>query len=123
MYINFSQKKFEYELKKILIENKLGFLTNITDQYESGEQIYCISTKNKSVSIILFSSMSLKTSSVRKKGEDAVRIVIKWTTKNGVVYKRVCKHLRINTLFDNIEKTLKSINAFNLNYNEFKKTV
>jgi hypothetical protein len=128
-YYKFSKKHFEFELKGILIKNKLGFMEDITEQWrEEGnvtwERIYKISTKNKSLDIIMFSSVDINTNSVRDIGSDAVRIILAWKTKNGTVYKHIAKHLRITTLFDNIKKTLDTIQpmVFNLSYKEFSKS-
>ena len=125
-YYQFSRKHFEYCIRGFLIENKLGFLRDITDEWieehnKTWERIYSISTKNRAVDIIVFSSLDLSTNHVRSNGEDAVRLVLRWKTKNGFVFKKISKHLRIETLFKNIEKSVKnmSANVFNLNYQEF----
>lgn len=48
---------------------------------------------------------------------------MRWKTKNGYVYKHICKNYRVDTLFDNLRKLLISVNKeiFNLHYNEFSK--
>lgn len=129
-YCQFNKRQFEYRVREILIKNRLGFLKDITDSYiadggTTWERIYAVSTANKSVEIFIFSSIDLRTDSVRNKGSDAVRIVLRWKTKNGYVYKKVAKHLRINTLFENIKKSLINCNRqiFNLNYKEFSKKI
>lgn len=127
-YYKFSRKHFEYGIRKFLIENKLGYLSDITQEFlnegnNTCERIYKITTKNPSVDIILFSSLTIKNDSVRDNSTDAVRLVVRWKTKNGFVYKRLAKHLRIKTLFDNVEKTISKAQkeSFNLNYKEFSK--
>lgn len=110
-YIKFGKKQFEYELRGILIKNKIGFLYDITEEwFEEGnfskEYIYKIKTKNKNVDIIIFSSIDIKTGYVRNIGSDAVRIVLRWKTENGYVFSKLAKHYRIKTLFDNLESTL-----------------
>jgi len=129
-YYQFSEKHFIYELKGILIRNKAGFMEDITDEWikegnEIWERVYKISTRNKSVDIILFSSVDMRTHKVRENGGDAVRVILRWRTKNGNFYKRVAKHYRLNTLFKNLEETLLTTkeNVFNLNSKEFKKKV
>ena len=129
-YYQFSKKHFEYELKGILIRNKLGFMEDITESYkaeggETWERIYAISTKNKSVKILIFSSIDIKTDKVRDIGGDAVKIVTEWTTKNGKVYQKVAHHYRLETLFSNVERTLIgcSKTVFDLNFKDFSKAI
>lgn len=125
-YKKFGKSEFEYELRGILIRNKLGYLKDITDEYRkekpTWERIYSISTKNRAVRILVFSSIDIRTGFVREHGDDAVRLVMEWSTRNGKVYKRISKHLRINTLFSNFEKSIIKVQdeIFNLKYNEFK---
>lgn len=129
-YYKFGKKHFEYGVREFLIKNKLGFLKDITDTYidegnHTWEHIYSISTANKSVDIIVFSSVDMRTSYVRNHGNDAVRVVMRWKTRNGYVYKKLAKHLRINTLFSNLYKTVLEAQSsvFNLRYKEFYKEV
>jgi hypothetical protein len=129
-YYQFGKKHFEYGVREFLINNKLGFLKDITQDYiadggSTWERIYTVSTRNKSVELIIFSSIDMRTDYVREHGDDAVRIVMRWKTKNGYVYKKVAKHLRINTLFQNMEKSIAQAQSqvFNLNYGEFSKEV
>lgn len=129
-YYQFTKKHFEYELKGILIRNRMGFMQDITEEWlaegnSAWERIYKISTKNKSVDIILFSSIDIRTDSVRDNGTDRVRVITRWKTKNGPVYKKIHHHNRLETLFKNLEITIKNIQSevFNLNYKEFTKAV
>lgn len=129
-YYQFGKNHFEYGVREFLIKNKLGFLKDITDDYiaDGGitwERIYTISTSNRSVEIMVFSSVDIRTSHVREHGDDAVRLVLRWKTRNGYVYKRLAKHLRIKTLFSNMQKTVETAqnSVFNLNYKEFAKEV
>lgn len=126
-YYQFSQKHFEYKLRGLCIENKFGFMHDITEEIQKEEEcfekVYKISTKNPAVDIIIYSSVSIDANRVRKVGEDAVRVVTRWKTKNGYFYKRVGKNYRVETLFDNLKETLKkaSKDIFNLNMKEFSK--
>lgn len=129
-YYQFSRKHFEYNIREFLINGNMGFLTNITDEYiaegnNTWENVYTISTANKSVQILVYSSVDIHTSAVREHGDDAVRLVLRWKTKNGYVYKKLAKHLRIETLFNNMKKTVETAqqSVFNLNYKEFSKEV
>lgn len=125
-YYQFSKKHFQYMLRGILIKDRIGFMEDITTQWreegnETWEHIYKISTKNRSVDIIIFSSVDMNTDKVRDIGGDAVRVVLRWKTKNGYIYKHIAKHYRIKTLFDNLEQTLINIQpqVFELKFKEF----
>lgn len=125
-YYQFSRKHFEFGMREFLISKKLGFMQEITEQYlsegnETWERIYTVSTKNKSVDILIFSSVDMRTNHVREHGDDAVRLVLRWKTKNGYRYKKLAKHLRITTMFQNIEKTIAKAQdcVFELQYKEF----
>jgi hypothetical protein len=124
-YKQFGKSEFEYELRGILIRSRLGYLKDITDEYRkenpTWERIYTISTKNRAVKILVFSSIDIRTGFVREHGDDAIRLVMEWTTRNGKVYKKIAKHLRIKTLFGNMEKSITQAQqeVFNLKYNEF----
>ncbi|AYP68192.1 hypothetical protein PQE75_gp060 [Bacillus phage vB_BcoS-136] len=127
-YYQFGKKHFEFGVREFLIKNKLGFLKDITESYieegnETWERVYTISTANRSVEILVFSSIDIRTGYVREHGDDAVRLVLRWKTRSGYVYRRVAKHLRIDTLFNNMKKSVENVqgNVFNLKYNEFSK--
>ena len=128
-FYQYGKKHFEFELRRLLFKNKIGSMEEITEEFSkenyTEERIYKIKTKNPSVSIIVFSSVDIKTNFTREIGADAVRIVLEWKTKNGFVYKKVGKHLRIDTLFNNVEKSLLKAKGeiFNLNYKEFQKKI
>ena len=129
-FYKFGKKHFEYGVREFLISNKLGFLKDITEEYiEAGgitwERVYSVSTRNRSVQILIFSSVDMRTGYVREHGEDAVRLVMRWETKNGYVYKKLAKHLRIETLFNNMKQTIGQAqkSVFNLEYKNFSKEV
>lgn len=129
-YYQFGKKHFEYGVREFLIQNRLGFLKDVTDSYiaegnQTWEHVYTISTANKSVEILIYSSVDIRTSHVREHGDDAVRLVLRWKTKNGYLYKKLAKHLRIETLFNNMKKTVEQAqqSVFNLQYKEFSKEV
>lgn len=116
-------------MHKISATYNLAFSYDVTQEIEFAvkieEYVYALPTRNHSVKILIYSSVSKKTNAMRNNGNDAVRIVMKWTTKNGDRYKFLTKHLRIKTLFVNIRKTLVAANnsIFNLKYSEFKKAL
>jgi hypothetical protein len=113
MYKNYSKKQFEYFLRGLLIENKLGFLSEVTNEHgQTWEHIYEVTTRNRAVTIIIFSSVDMRTGRTRENGADRVRLVLRWKTKNGYVYKRIARHNRLDTLFNNIKSTLLNFNPF-----------
>ena len=129
-YYKFSKKHFEYGVRNFLIKNRLGFMKDITEEYiaegnDTWERVYSISTRNRAVDILVYSSVGIKTDYVREHEDDAVRLVLRWKTRNGYVYKRITKHLRIETLFQNMKESVEKAqnSVFNLNYKEFSKEV
>jgi hypothetical protein len=129
-YYKFSKKHFEYELKGITIRNKFKSPILYTEEYinlgnETWEHIYLLPTKNKSVDILIYSSIDVNTNKVRDNGSDAVRVVLRWSTKNGFVFKAIHTHYRLKTLFNNLERTIINTQSqvFDLNYKEFGRVV
>lgn len=127
-YYQFSKKHFEYGVREQLIANRLGFLKDITNEYiaegnDTWEHVYAVSTANKAVDILIYSSVDMRTAHVREHGDDAVRLVMRWKTKNGYMYKKLAKHLRISTLFQNMKKTIECAQktVFKLEYKEFSR--
>lgn len=126
-YRKFTQKQFEYLTRNFLMEEKLGFFKDITEEYQqenyTWERIYSISTKNKAVDIMVFSSIDIRSGAVREKDSDAVRLVMRWKTKYGYRYKKLAKHLRVVGLFDNMRLTIRKANdeVFNLDGITFTK--
>lgn len=121
-YYQFCKKQFEYELRNM----DQGWMEDITEQWmteghETWERIYKMSTKNKSVDIIIFSSVDMRTNHVRDNGADAVRVILRWKTKKGYVYKRIGKNYRVRNLFKNLKGNLEQAHSqvFNLNFKEF----
>jgi hypothetical protein len=128
-YYGFTRKHFEYELRGILISNRLGKLEDYTDGFiaegnQTFEKIYKLKSRNPAVEVLVYSSVDVTENKVRSKGADAVRVVLCWNTKKGKRYKRVAKHLRIETLFKNLENTLLGLKeeVFALKWDEFSDT-
>lgn len=107
MFRYFSKQKFEYELSRIRRENGLGCWTDVTDTVaNSWEYVYSLPTNVGGLSILIYSSVDVNTNFTRDFGSDAVRVVYRWNTQNGVLYHSISKHQRIDTLFLNLEKTI-----------------
>lgn len=112
-YIQFSKAKFEYELVRIKQSCEMQGWHCVTAlvEYDMGmtswEYIYAFPTRNINVKIVIYSSVDMRTGKVRDKGNDAVRVVYRITNSKGeVYYKHIKKHLRIDTLFNNLETTI-----------------
>lgn len=126
-YVGFTKGQFEYNVRNFLINNRLGFMEDITDKWlkaggDTWERIYTISTKNKAVTLVVFSSVDMRTDKVREKDSDCVRIVMRWKTKNGYRWSRVAKHYRLATLFKNMQESIEKAqdSVFALNGAEFR---
>lgn len=129
-YRGFHRVEFEKEMWKRLKLTNAGFMRDITQEWISeggytNEHIYSISTRNRSVDILIFSSILYDKSYTRGRGADAVRVVIRWKTKNGTLYKKVRKHLRVDSLFDNLLFTIIQVQkeVFNLNPRKFTRSI
>jgi hypothetical protein len=125
MYKTFTKKQFEFLMRGMLINGRLGFMEEIDNGVDTWEHVYKISTKNKAVDILVFSSVDMRNGKTREKGSDAVRLVMRWNTKYGYIYKKLAKHYRLETLFQNMEKTIRSAHesVFKLNGKEFSKNI
>ena len=103
----FTKAKFEYELSRIRRENNLSCWKDVTNEFPNSlEYIYSIPLEIGGLSILIFSSVDVRTDTTRDNGSDAVRVVYRWKTKNGDLYKHISKHTRIDTLFLNLEKSI-----------------
>lgn len=110
-YMQFSKKKFEFELINIRKACHLYGWEEVSEQIDeensnemkSWEYIYAFPTRNKNVKILIYSSIDKRTDMCREHGSDAVRLVYRWEAEDGIWYRSIGKHLRINTLFENLE--------------------
>lgn len=111
-YKEILRPEFEKALN-INCRNIYGFVSwrEYTDFYiespATAEYVYLIKTKNRAVDIIVYSSISREKDKTRACGQDAVRLVYKWSTKNGLLYKKIHKNYRTGNFFNNFEKCLK----------------
>lgn len=77
-----------------------------TEKHRVWEYVYRFRLKNPAVSIIIFSSVYKETDRSRDISSDAVRIVFEWHTKSDVLYSKVAKKYRVDSLFENLGKEL-----------------
>ena len=89
------------------------------------EYVYRFGLNNPSVSIIIFSSVYKNDDRSRDVNSDAVRIVYEWHTKNGVIYSKIAKKYRVDTLMDNLRQVLidASQDCFNLERYEWVNSI
>jgi hypothetical protein len=87
------------------------------------ERVYCIPTYNRAVTIIVYSSVDIRTNKVREHGADRVRVVYRWKTRNGMLYRKGAWHNRVEGLFSNLCETVNRLiqGAGNLPYDGWKK--
>ena len=94
------------------------------------EEVYYIITKNPFVKIVVYSTLDRRSGTTndnkmktREKGKDAVRILLLWRMKDKLYIKSFKNLYRVDTFFDNLEKTIKEINLAierGLDLKEFK---
>jgi hypothetical protein len=97
-------------------KGNLTWWEEVSEELESGghkiwEYVYRFNLVNPAASIIIFSSVYKATDRSREINSDAVRIVYEWKTRNGLIYSKIAKKYRVDTLFENLEGAL--INASN----------
>jgi len=126
-YRKFSNKQFVYEVNGIMVKNKLFFKRNKEDKDSwkaedvthqipnTWEHVYSVPTKKPWIDLLIYSSVSLADHHTRDIGADAVRVVQRWRGFNGEMGYRAVhfnpnsvtkRHNRVETLFQNLEKTL-----------------
>ena len=120
-YVEFSAEKFKYELFQMYKSKKIGAFQDVQpDLFRNGytvnEVVYMIRTNRKNINILVYTSIDVRPkgvsgrNTVRVKGSDAVRVVVVIKEATGKrKYKKVHKHLRISTLFSNLETTLENV--------------
>lgn len=112
-YVQYTKQEFEQEvLSKIVHDARVpGTWVDITDAWRKEnpgtfERIYCIPTYNRAVTIIVYSSVDIHTGKVREHGADRVRVIYRWNTRNGMIYRKGAWHNRVEGLFQNLCKTV-----------------
>lgn len=111
-YKTISKSKFEYELIRIKNENGLCGWSEVSEELAKEgdgcifEYVYSFKTNIKGLELIIYSSINIFDNISRGYGSDAVRVVQRWKTKNGILYRKVRKLLRVESLFTNLEKAI-----------------
>lgn len=113
----FTKEQFENELQLIALNNGLTLdsIKDITSPlidkgFNTKERIYKVKTSQSNKAIIIYSSVDIRTNKTRNIGSDCLRVVIWLRTKQGDFFKSYKKHYRIDTLFNNLNKTIKELN-------------
>ena len=110
-YQSYWKSEFQNHLTSMKGKGNLTRWEEISDELESEKQkiweyVYRFELVNPAASIIIFSSVYKKTDRSREINSDAVRIIYEWKTKNGIIYSKIAKKYRVNTLFENLEGEL-----------------
>jgi hypothetical protein len=120
-YKQYWKSQFQAALSSFYRTGKVNGWKEVSEEMESeeipiNEFVYRISLKNPSASIIVFSSVDKITERTRDIGADAVRIIYEWKTENGLIYSKIAKRNRVETLFENLRESIVEAanNSFNL---------
>ena len=127
-FYRFTKAQFDYYMGRISEVYQIPMAREITKEIvdftksEIKEYVYSVQMPNKYVDILIYTAIDLRTDEMRDNGSDAIRLVMRWKTKNWYVCKKISKHLRLRTMFVNIRKSLLWCmnNSYNLNYSEFR---
>lgn len=128
-YRTFSKAQFEYFLTKTVKENELGYWRSLTEDLEREtsraywEHVYQMATLNRTLTILIYSSVDRRFNKTRDLGKDAVRIVYRWETEKGVLYAKLKTHYRVNGLEKNLETTLKRYSNKDIIFNLLDKKI
>ena len=129
-YQPYWKSEFQSFLTSIKEEGKLTWWEEVSEDLESEEQkiweyVYRFHLINHAASIIIFSSIFKETDRSREISSDAVRIIYEWKTRSGIIYSKIAKRYRVETLFDNIKGDLikASNNSFELNQYEWVNSI
>lgn len=125
-YKKFTLKQFKF----FLYQAGVSSLSDITEEWLgegkiSQEHIFKVSTRNKSLDIIIYSSVDMRDGKDRSCGSDAVRMVFRWKTSKGERYRRIGKRYRTTNVFQNVAYTINQAQgeAFNFDPQEFGPTL
>jgi len=110
-YKPYWKSEFQQTLSSLSYSSNLLDWEEVSGSIETGtlpinEFVYRFNLVNKSCSIIIFSSVDKSTERSRDVGADAVRIIYEWKTKNGLIYSRIAKRNRVDTLFENMSDSI-----------------
>jgi len=110
-YQPYWKSEFQNHLTSMKGKGSLIWWEEVSDELESGshkiwEYVYRFNLINPSASIIIFSSVYKETDRSREINSDAVRIIYEWKTRNGLIYSKIAKKYRVDTLFENLEAEL-----------------
>ena len=127
----YNKEEFERELLKIVkgLDLPLYGVQDITEGliqkgFNTKERIYKIKTKQANKAIIIYSSLDIRTDRTRDIGSDALRVIIWLRTKQGDFFKSYKKHYRVQTLFQNLGKTIEEINSTDItSFKGYKKSL
>jgi hypothetical protein len=108
-YMSYNRKEFEDGLLEIAgnFGLQVGDYTEKMGKAGMEERVYEVTTYDPRVRILIYSSIDPRTNVSREVGGDAIRINFYCKGKDGkLYYKKFKKHQRINTMFNNIMKSV-----------------
>ncbi len=115
-YYQFTRIQFENELTKICNDFDLSWRDITEASRKAGkkteERIYETTTANSGIRTLIYSTIDLRTNLARDNGGDAVRINLWINTAHGKGHKKLKTHNRVDTLFVNMRKTFREIEAY-----------
>lgn len=121
-YQPYWKSEFQNHLTSMKGKGNLTWWEEVSDELESDENkiweyVYRFNLTNPAASIIIFSSVYKETDRSREANSDAVRVIYEWKTRNGIIYSKIAKKYRVDTLFENLEAALVSASndSFDLN--------
>jgi len=123
-YKQYWKSEFERALRSFSSSGYIVGFEEISDELQNdeipiNEFVYRINLRNKSASIIVFSSVDKRTEKTRSVGADAVRIIYEWKTKNGMIYSKICKRNRVEALFTNVQESITESSEKCMNLSQF----
>ncbi|ELV8627402.1 hypothetical protein ACOIYL_004467 [Vibrio parahaemolyticus] len=84
-------------------------ISEVIEEYEGipiWEYVYEVHLKTPAATILVFSSVYKNDDRSREVNSDAVRLVYRWETQNGVLYAKIAKKYRVESLFENLASEL-----------------
>ena len=114
-YYDFGRGIFEDRLSSMLDSNGLGRWYDVSDRLREGkvdliERVYLVSTRDRRRSILVYSTLDIRTDRVSDEIGRFVRFYLVEKRLNGYEYKYLGRRLRTEVLFDRMESFLIDVN-------------
>lgn len=114
-YYDFGRGIFEDRLSSMLDSNGLGRWYDVSDRLREGkvdliERVYLVSTRDRRRSILVYSTLDIRTDRVSDEIGRFVRFYLVEKRLDGYEYKYLGRRLRTEVLFDRMESFLIDVN-------------